>query len=51
MPKVVINKLISLALLIASFAFGYVSLFMGTTMQWVALALIAVASGILFKNC
>jgi hypothetical protein len=40
MPKVVVNKLISLAILIATFAFGYVSLSMGATMQWAALAAI-----------
>jgi uncharacterized membrane protein required for colicin V production len=51
MPKVVVNKLISLAILIATFAFGYVSLSMGATMQWAALAAIFCAAMFLFKNC
>ena len=51
MPKAVINKLISVLVMIACMIFLYFSLEMGSTMQWVALGVTLLGSLFLCKNC
>ena len=51
MPKAVINKLISVIILIAAICVLYVSLTGSETFRWIALGLTALASLNLYRVC